>query len=484
MSIEKRRKSALSSSISIESIRKSTNSFTDGLKKAQNTASEIIGQTREQNRFKNRLVRNDNEYFEKRRENVRRKDREDELEASGVTGVAKRTGSLVANSTKGFLGRVIDFFAVTLLGFFVFQLPVIIKRLQGLFGLIGKLLSVLRFFTDGISNFLVDIQEGISTAIDRIRGVDFEQEYQKNLKQIEDTTSGIRLLDDDLTQGGLIFSEPGNFGLRDFNIDEDQDIIKPEDVAAEEEQKGKEQNESEEDKNKRLAKEKEQEKEFTNVGASTGEPSSEDKQNDRQSTKKEEGEFIQGINSTIKGEKTLQTKDQLNVEKNIETQQGADENEEGKSLTGKINKFLKNIFGYDPEKKTVVEQPQVAGVDSRDTAEQKLVGKVKEGLNQKPTKNLDDVFNDLNEKIAKLNEEGIMGMPASDITVQKTERGDVKGRKKPKTTIIVKEVPVEMNSGSGTMTSGGDGKINFNGLVNRNNQSNIMKKIQSVILGK
>ena len=47
--------------------------------------------------------------FLKEEKNVLRKQREDELEASSPIGVTKRQGSIIQKSTKGFLGRVLDF---------------------------------------------------------------------------------------------------------------------------------------------------------------------------------------------------------------------------------------------------------------------------------------------------------------------------------------------------------------------------------------
>ena len=215
MSIENRRKSVLRSSISLESIRKTTNNFSEGLTKSQKSAAEIVKQTNESNKFKRTLIRKDNEFFARRRENVRRKDREDELEASGTRGVAKRSGSIVGASTRGFLGRIIDFFGIVLIGFFVTQLPAIIKRFEILFKIIGKFLQVLKFFTDGIANILVDIEEGVSRLIGKFRGVDLQDTETKLRNQIEDTEGGLRLLDQDLTRSANLFVDPRNIGQKE-----------------------------------------------------------------------------------------------------------------------------------------------------------------------------------------------------------------------------------------------------------------------------
>ena len=104
MSIQKQRNSLISSSNSINSIRDSVSNFSKGLGRTSSLASGIIDQTRKTNIFTSRLIRKDDEYFNKRRENVRRKQREDELESTSIKGVETKQGNIVQRSTKGFLG--------------------------------------------------------------------------------------------------------------------------------------------------------------------------------------------------------------------------------------------------------------------------------------------------------------------------------------------------------------------------------------------
>ena len=98
------RQSLLKSSLSIKSIRNSVTNFSKGLQRSNVLASDIAKGTRQNNLFNRRLTSKENEFFRKRRENVRRKDREDELEASSVGGVKKREGNIITKSTKGLLG--------------------------------------------------------------------------------------------------------------------------------------------------------------------------------------------------------------------------------------------------------------------------------------------------------------------------------------------------------------------------------------------
>ena len=112
MSIQSRRNSLFKSSISIKSIGDSVQKFSKSLRGARKNADQAIKTIRQKNIFKRSLVRNDDLYFRKRQENIRRKDREDELEASSVQGAPKTQGTILGKSTRGFLGRILDFLGI------------------------------------------------------------------------------------------------------------------------------------------------------------------------------------------------------------------------------------------------------------------------------------------------------------------------------------------------------------------------------------
>ena len=73
MSIADRRNSLRKSSIGVDSIRKSVTSLGEGLTVIGNKSSELLKQTRLTNQFKSKLIRQDGEFFRKRREGVLRK---------------------------------------------------------------------------------------------------------------------------------------------------------------------------------------------------------------------------------------------------------------------------------------------------------------------------------------------------------------------------------------------------------------------------
>ena len=151
---QKKRNSLLKSSLNIKSISSSVTSFSQTLNESNVTARQISNTVRNNNIFQRNLISKENEFFRKRRENIRRKDREDELEAANVQGPVKRQGSLVAKSTRGFLGRILDFFGIILIGWFIERLPKIIESISGLIGRIKNLTQFLSGFIDSSGNVL------------------------------------------------------------------------------------------------------------------------------------------------------------------------------------------------------------------------------------------------------------------------------------------------------------------------------------------
>ena len=200
MSIADRRNSLRKSSLGIDRIRKSITSLTLGLEAIGSKSRDLLKQTRDTNEFKRKLIRQDGEFFKRRRENALRKQREDELEASTVTGVTKRQGSLVQKSTRGFLGRILDFLGILLLGWALTNLPKIIAAFEKLFGLIKRVVGVLSGFVEGVKDFLVGIGTGISNFLDIFRRFNFSEDDKNIRDTLEQSTNNLTLLNKDFLE--------------------------------------------------------------------------------------------------------------------------------------------------------------------------------------------------------------------------------------------------------------------------------------------
>lgn len=211
------RNSLLKSSSSINNIQKSVINFGAGITKANTSASKIVQITSDANRFKRTLIGRDNQFFRKRREAVLRRQREDELEASSISGVTKRQGNIVSRSTKGFLGRILDFLGIVLIGWFINTLPKIIEKIKGFINLIRKVVGVLTGFVEGIGDFLTSFGMGIQNAIDKIPFIDLLAVKRENEENLDSTEGNLIKTSNDLTDTANEYNFPENVGLKSFD---------------------------------------------------------------------------------------------------------------------------------------------------------------------------------------------------------------------------------------------------------------------------
>ena len=265
MSLQSRRNSLFKSSISIKSIGDSVQKFSKSLRGARRNADQAIKTIRQKNIFKRSLVRNDDLYFRKRQENIRRKDREDELEASSVQGAPKTQGTILGKSTRGFLGRILDFLGILLIGWAITNLPRIIQGIEGLIKRISSVTGILSLFVDGIKFVLGGIGSIITNALSTLMNFDFLSQKKEIEAGVEGATTGLASSVNEINQASADFQNAENFGLPEppgFDLDNEQEQDSKEEAAKFDSQNMEEPAELKEAKNKFAEKiEKSQEEE-------------------------------------------------------------------------------------------------------------------------------------------------------------------------------------------------------------------------------
>ena len=483
MSIRARRNSLLKSSISIGGIRDSVTKFTDGLFKSNKTAGEIVQKTNDNNNFKRKLIGKDNEFFRKRQENVRRKDREDELEASSVQGITKRTGSLTASSTRGFLGRILDFFGIVLIGWFVTRLPKIIDSIRGLINRVQKLITLLTGFIGSISNFLIEFGTGVGNAIMSIVKFDFKAAEQEASESLDKSFNSLQLMRIRIFDTFNLFTDSRNFGMTDFNQDpltfgEEEKTEKPTAKTEEESENDETTNEAQKPKgfmrgltgaidfatfgltdlDKRgdlFGNEEEEKKEEQAPDPNQFRDGSE---SDREEQKQDDSSLI-NVDT-----KDPQSKGETIEKKNIETEQQNEEEKEDAGILAKFNGFMSNMFGT----KTKRDEDKEKSSDDLTILQDKA-------------KELESLSTDLESAVKKLSDN--LGKDIKEksesITPVVRKKQNVGIRKKSSTIFII-EKPVQVggdNSVSGGMGGGGSSLT-----IPSNRDRDIMKQIQKVIL--
>ena len=456
MSIRSRRNSLLKSSISIKSMRDTVSNFTSGITNAKKTATELVKKTRESNLFKKRLIRSDNEFFSRRRENVRRKEREDELEAASVTGVVKKQGTISATSTKGFLGRILDFFGIILIGWFVTRLPKILDAIGKLITRIRQLVGVLSGFVEGVTNILTGMGRAIRSAIDALPSFDFLKAKQESEKEIEKTENSLVLMQRDLVSSANEATDSRNIGLTSFN----EDAISLDDVQNNKNNQNVDSPPPEDTKK-------------------TEDKKTEDKdtENEKQTEEVKPTETKLGLNDGVVGKDVMgdaliakldETKkkskgDTIDVKNQEEKDQKSDqENVEG--VRTKIDNYISNMFGTKAEK---------------DTENQKIASTPKSDLSDNFETVSDDNFKKELESASKKLFNKIDGKDI--IALKKPESKVQLDNRKKKNTIMIVEKPVQVASNKGIVLPGSKPKLDNIDFSNMSD-SETMKKIQTIIL--
>ena len=462
MSIKRRRDAVLKSNISINSIRDSVVKFTKGLSAARQTTSEIVKSTDRNNKFKRTLIGNDNTYFTKRRENARRRQREDELEASTVQGTTKRQGNVVSRSTKGFLGRILDFFGIVLIGWFVNTLPKILKSIQALIKRIQGAVSILTNFMESIGDFLVAIGTGISGAIQSIKSVvDLVLLRRQNEESLESANNNLNKVRKDMMTTAFAYNNPANAGLKDFSGDQLIESELDEKKDKKEDEKPKQEKPKEGD-----ADNIEGEKGSFNVDNTTDSGTNKQQEEDPNNQN-----FIKGV-SDDKDFKNLesnkaQDKGETVSDRDEANKASKDEQEQAKGIFSKTKNFVANFLGGDGK--------QQADNQRRDTDSKKDSSSSVSGAVSKIRQIATDASKQVKGEKKKLN-----------VEPPRRERNNMNTRKnknRSQVVIIEKGVPTGTSSAPSGGGSGSGSSLNsLDGFQDSDAMKKGIKKLQSIIL--
>ena len=192
--MSKAKESLLKSGDSIGEIRKSINAFGASLRAANNTSSVIIREFNESNRDRKNAILRKRDLFQKRREAVRKREREDIVEAGKVDGIFRRTGKVIGSSTKGFLGRVMDYLGTVLVGWMVTSLPLIIEKVEELSGRVQQTTGVLKDWFDNTLSFFGGFFSGLGSIYNTLTIFDVDALKTSTDKSTDSLFNGVDAL--------------------------------------------------------------------------------------------------------------------------------------------------------------------------------------------------------------------------------------------------------------------------------------------------
>ena len=161
------------SSLNLSKVNKAVTGITETVRKSKlliDNISEKVGKTNERIKTK---ISDSAKLFQRRQQAVRRKVREDLIEASGIGGAMRRVNKIVSTSTRGFLGRILDFVGTLLVGWAIVNIPKIIKLAENLFKRLNKFFKIITGFTDGLVEFFTKFTTELSVIGSSLTQIDF-----------------------------------------------------------------------------------------------------------------------------------------------------------------------------------------------------------------------------------------------------------------------------------------------------------------------
>ena len=184
------------SNLNLDSIKRSLSGLSESIKTAKTNSDQISVSVTKRNAAKRESLSMSSKLFARRRDNMRRRDKEDLIEAGGVMGAFKARARAVRNQTKGFLGRILDFLATVLIGWAVLNLPKIIKLAEGVMKRLKKFFDVVSGFVTSTVDFFTGLGVRFSEMKELVSKFDFvnvKNQIEKFMRKVQDAFTKITI---------------------------------------------------------------------------------------------------------------------------------------------------------------------------------------------------------------------------------------------------------------------------------------------------
>lgn len=149
----------------------------------------------------------------KRNQQVRRKEREDILESSGISGATRRMQTIATQSTRGFLGRILDFVGTLLVGWLVNNLPTIFTMASELIARIKRMFSLLMEFSQNLVSSFFNFGQLLDAVYKNISSFDFFDTSGRVARSLEDLQNNFSLMEQQFSEGFDLFTTSLGKGL-------------------------------------------------------------------------------------------------------------------------------------------------------------------------------------------------------------------------------------------------------------------------------
>lgn len=184
------------SPINLNRINKSFDGLRESIKGAKDISQSISSNLDESIKVDRQRISMSSRMFARKRDLMRRRSKEELLEASGITSAIRNTGKVIKKTTRGFLGRILDFVGTVIMGWAILNLPKIIKLAQDLMKRMKKYFDILTGFTQNLTVFFTGFQNNLKEISEKLRAIDFEptlNQIKNFMKKVQDSFTRITI---------------------------------------------------------------------------------------------------------------------------------------------------------------------------------------------------------------------------------------------------------------------------------------------------
>ena len=157
------------------------------------------------NKFKRESISKFKFFQSKRDQQVRRKEREDILESSGISGATRRIQTIAAKSTRGFLGRILDFVGTLLVGWLVNNLPSIFTMASELIARIRRMFSLLVEFSQNLVDTFFNFGQLLGSVYKNISSFDFFDTSGRVSQSLKDLQNNFLMMEQQFNEASKLF---------------------------------------------------------------------------------------------------------------------------------------------------------------------------------------------------------------------------------------------------------------------------------------
>ena len=215
------------SAINLSNINKAVTGVTETVRKSKlliDDISEKIGKTNERIKTK---ISDSAKVFQRRQQAIRRKVREDLIEASGLGGALKRANKVVSTSTRGFLGRILDFVGTILVGWAIVNIPKIVKLAENLMKRLNKFFKIITGFTNGLTEFFNKFTAELSVIASSLSQIDLKGIGDQMTNIVTRLQKAFKRMESNFIREVLGFSKMSDKDLiKNFGTDVDEVVKK------------------------------------------------------------------------------------------------------------------------------------------------------------------------------------------------------------------------------------------------------------------